>query len=48
MTVSLKRKSNLPVFNFQRAELKYKLNHYCPGVSSNKFSWLHDIGFSAL
>jgi len=23
-------------------------NHYCPGIWSNKFSWLHDIGFSVL
>ncbi|MDM7986530.1 MAG: tetratricopeptide repeat protein [Smithella sp.] len=32
-----------------RASLYFNMgNHYCPGVSSNKFSWLHDIGFSAL
>ncbi|HDQ03916.1 MAG TPA: ABC transporter ATP-binding protein [Deltaproteobacteria bacterium] len=24
------------------------LNHYCPGISSNKFSWLDGIGFSVL
>ncbi|HOG91900.1 MAG TPA: tetratricopeptide repeat protein, partial [Smithella sp.] len=28
-----------------RASLYFNMgNHYCPGVSSNKFSWLHDIG----
>jgi hypothetical protein len=28
--------------------IKDKYNHYCPGISSNKFSWLADIGFSVL